>query len=206
MLTVVAAMINPSFISIGFMILTVNLNIATTFKIEKRLKVTGALMILNMATLIGIVIWKISKIQTMVNHPTTLKKFNSEKRFYESTGFILTNIVRDVDNKKFSYGFKGFESFLFEFMLFIVYCLTINSTWNKYKKIQYLKKNPMEVVLVKNYELKKFYDSDSEDEDTPIKKTSIGVEKRKAKVEEELKRKEAKKENMKKVEKLVNSL
>ena len=170
MLTVAAAMWQPSFISIFFMILTCNLNISASFKIQKRLTMSVYLMYFNMAVLLFIILWKVTKIQTMDNNPATAKKYRQEIRFYESTGFAITNMVHDADNNKYSYSYDFFLSFLFEMMIFVVYCLTIDRIQKKRKNIEFLKKNPLDVILVKNYEMKKFFDTDDEDDEPAASK------------------------------------
>lgn len=70
--------------------------------------------------------------------------------------------------------------------MFVVYFLTIRGLWRKMKKIEYLKEHKLDVILVKNYEIKKFFEDDSDDEDYAPKKPDIGVGKRKNEVQKEL--------------------
>ena len=84
--------------------------------------------------------------------------------FYWACGFDL-DVTEDDENSKYSFTTTTKNSFRFEALLGFLYLLNLWCMSGKTSKMRKLRAKRMNVVMIKNYELKRLYGSDSEGDD-----------------------------------------
>ena len=108
-------------------------------------------------------------------------------------------MTQDKENNVYSYSYDLLPSFEFEFIVIMLYAFQVFVLFHKEKIIQSLKSNRLDVIVIKNYELK---DNDSDDEEEA--KPKIGINKKqKALMQQQDLIKEEKRKHQEEIEKLI---
>ena len=81
--------------------------------------------------------------------------------FYDNWGFDL-DVTEDDENSRYSFTTTTAKSFTFEAGVGFVYLLNLWCMYGKTRTMRQLRAKRMNVVMIKNYELKRLYGSDSE--------------------------------------------
>ena len=108
-------------------------------------------------------------------------------------------MTQDKENNVYSYSYDLLPSFEFEFIVIMLYAFQVFVLFHKEKIIQSLKSNRLDVIVIKNYELK---DNDSDDEEEA--KPKIGINKKqKALMQQQDLIKEEKRKHQEEIKKLI---